>query len=125
MDAKDRIIERAILSNRRRSLRAARHFARSGSGADSEGTSDDEVRNRKLTPTDDFEIVQHVELLDMPIHVTEHRLHKYLTPDGKTVVTRVPELEGRPIFGPRMLAMIGWLKSRAHCSYTTIARWMG
>lgn len=86
---------------------------------------DDEVRNRKLAPTDDFEIVQHVELLDMPIHVTEHRLRKYLTPDGKTVVTRVPELEGRPIFGPRMLAMIGWLKSRAHCSYTTIATWMG
>jgi len=86
---------------------------------------DDEVRNRKLVPTDDFEIIQHVELLDMPIHVTEHRLRKYLTPDGKTVVTRVPELEGRPIFGPRMLAMIGWLKSRAHCSYTTIATWMG
>ena len=76
---------------------------------------DDEVRNRKLSPTDDFEIVQHVELLEMPIHVTEHRRRKYLTPDGKTVVTQVPELEGRPIFGPRMLAMIGWLKSRAHC----------
>lgn len=87
--------------------------------------SDDEVRDRKLTPTDDFEIVQHVELLDIPIHVTEHQLRKYLTPDGKTVVTRVPELEGRPIFGPRMLAMIGWLKSRAHCSYSTIAIWMG
>lgn len=86
---------------------------------------DDEVHNRKLSPTDDFEIVQHVELLDMPIHVTEHRLRKYLTLDGKTVVTRVPELEGRPIFGPRMLAMIGWLKSRAHCSYSTIATWMG
>ena len=86
---------------------------------------DDDVRNRKLTPTDDFEIVQHVELLDMPIHVTEHRLRKYLTPNGKTVVTQVPELEGRPIFGPRMLAMIGWLKSRGHCSYTTIAVWMG
>ena len=85
---------------------------------------DEEVQDRKLTPTDQFEIIQHVELLDMPIHVTEHRLRKYLTPDGKTVVTRVPELEG-PIFGPRMLAMIGWLKSRAHCSYTTIATWMG
>ncbi len=85
---------------------------------------DDEVARRKLTPTDDFEIVQHIELLDMPIHVTEHQLREYLAPDGKTVVTRVPELEGRPIPGPRMLAMIGWLKSRAHCSYTTIAIWM-
>jgi transposase len=86
---------------------------------------DEDVFDRKLTPTDDFEIIQHVELLDMPIHVTEHRLRKYVTPDGKTVVTRVPELEGRPIFGPHMLAMIGWLKSRAHCSYSTIATWMG
>jgi len=85
---------------------------------------DAEISRRNLTPTEQFEIIQHVELLDMPIHVTEHQLRKYLTPDGKTVVTRVPELEGRPIFGPRMLAMIGWLKSRAHCSYSTIAIWM-
>ena len=86
--------------------------------------TDAEVRRRNLTPTDQFEIIQHVELLDMPIHVSEHRLRKYLTADGRTVVTQVSELQGRPIFGPRMLAMIGWLKSRAHCSYTTIATWM-
>jgi transposase len=87
--------------------------------------SDAEVRDRNLTPTDEFEIIQHVELLDIPIHVTEYRLRQYLTSDGRTVVTQVPELQGRPIFGPRMLAMIGWLKSRAHCSYSTIATWMG
>ncbi len=86
--------------------------------------TDAEVLERNLTPTDQFEIIQHVELLDMPIHVSEHRLRKYLTVDGRTVVTQVPELQGRPIFGPRMLTMIGWLKSRAHCSYTTIAIWM-
>jgi len=83
-----------------------------------------EVNRRGLTPTDQFEIVQHIELLDLPIHVTEHRLRKYLTPDGRTVITQAPELQGQPIFGPRMLAMIGWLKSRAHGSYTTIADWM-
>jgi len=77
-----------------------------------------------LTPTDEFEIVQHVELLDLPIHVTEHRLRKYLDGDGKTVLPNVPGLQDRPIFGPRMLSMIGWLKSRAHCSYSTIAVWM-
>jgi len=27
-----------------------------------------------LTPTDEFEIIQHIELLDMPIYVVEHRL---------------------------------------------------
>ncbi|MBN1589942.1 MAG: IS66 family transposase [Pirellulales bacterium] len=87
--------------------------------------TDAEIRERNLTPTDQFEVIQHIELLDMPIHVSEHRLRKYLTADGRTVVTQVPELQGRPIFGPRLLAMIGWLKSRAHCSYTTIAVWMG
>ena len=45
-------------------------------------------------------------------------------PDGETFLPHVPELRNQPIFGPRMLAMIGWLKSRAHCSYSTIAIWM-
>ena len=84
---------------------------------------DADIRARELTPTDDFEIVQHIELLDLPIHVTEHRLRQYLDGDGNVVLPDVRELGG-PIFGPRMLAMIGWLKSRAHCSYTTIATWM-
>jgi transposase len=83
-----------------------------------------EVRKLGLTATDDFEIIQHIELLDLPIHVTEHRLRKYLDGDGNTIVPDVPELKDRPIFGPRMLSMIGWLKSRAHCSYSTIAVWM-
>jgi len=84
----------------------------------------DDVRELGLTPTDDFEIVQHIELLDLPIHVTEHRLRKYLDRHGETILPHVPELADRPIFGPRMLSMIGWLKSRAHCSYSTIAVWM-
>jgi transposase len=84
----------------------------------------DDMRELGLTSTDDFEIIQHVELLDLPIHVTEHLLRKYLDGEGNTVLPDVPELKNRPIFGPRMLAMIGWLKSRAHCSYSTIAVWM-
>jgi len=82
-----------------------------------------EIRDRGLTATDEFEIIQHIELLDLPVHVTEHQLRKYLDQNGKTVLPDVPELKG-PIFGPRMLAMIGWLKSRAHCSYSTVALWM-
>jgi len=84
---------------------------------------DTEVRDRELTATDEFEIIQHIELLDLPVHVTEHQLRKYFDRDGNTVLPNVPELQG-PIFGPRMLAMIGWLKSRAHCSYSTVAMWM-
>jgi len=85
---------------------------------------DADIRELGLTPTSDFAIIQHVELLDLPIYVIEHRLRKYLDGDGNTVLPCVPELKGQPIFGPRMLSMIGWLKSRAHCSYSTIAVWM-
>jgi hypothetical protein len=84
---------------------------------------DAEVSELGLTLTDQFEIIQHVELLDMPLWVTEHQLRKYVDANGKTVLPHVPDLQG-PIFGPRMLAMIGWLKSRAHCSYTTIGEWI-
>lgn len=84
---------------------------------------DAEARDRGLTATDDFEIIQHIELLELPVHVTEHQLRKYFDRDGNTVLPDVPELRG-PILGPRMLAMIGWLKSRAHCSYSTVALWM-
>ena len=83
----------------------------------------EEVRDRGLTATGDFEIIQQIELLDLPVHVTEHRLRKYTDRNGCSVVPDVPELK-EPIFGPRMLAMIGWLKSQAHCSYSTVALWM-
>lgn len=36
----------------------------------------------------------------------------------------IPQLRSQSLFGPRMLAMVGWLKSKAHCSYTTIELWM-
>ena len=37
---------------------------------------DADVRELGLTPTEQFEIIQHIELLDLPIHVIEHRLRK-------------------------------------------------
>lgn len=84
---------------------------------------DEDVFQRGLTPTDEFETWQHIEFVESPIYVTEIRLRKYLTPQGKTVLPDVPERANPSLFGPRMLSMIGWLKSRAHCSYTTIEAW--
>jgi transposase len=86
--------------------------------------AEEDVRQRELVVTDEFEIIQHIELLELPIYVTEHRLRKYRDSAGNTVLPEVAELKGQPIFGPRLLSMLGWLKSRAHCSYTTIALWM-
>ncbi|MCA9125835.1 MAG: hypothetical protein KDB22_02075 [Planctomycetales bacterium] len=57
-----------------------------------------------MTPTGDFDSIQHIELPESPIHVTEHRLAAvYRDADGNLYVPDRPELKG-PIFGPRMLA---------------------
>lgn len=76
-----------------------------------------------MTPTGEYEVIQHIELPEAPVFVTEHRLAEYRAADGSLYVPDVPELKG-PIFGPRLLAMIGWLKSVGHCSYSTIETWM-
>lgn len=76
-----------------------------------------------LTPTGRFEVIQKIELPESPVHVTEHRLIEYQDAEGNLYLPDPPELKG-PLFGPRMLAMIGWLKSVAHCSYSTLESWM-
>jgi len=85
---------------------------------------DADIQRLGLIATDEFKTIQQIELPESPVYVTEHRLRIYLTPDGDTYFPDVPGLAGQPIFGPRMLAMIGWLKSEAHGSYTTIEKWM-
>ena len=84
---------------------------------------DTEVKRLGLTPTGDFDVIQHIELLEAPVHVTEHRLAVYEDADGNLYIPACPELSG-PIFGPRLLATIGWLKSVGHCSYSTVETWM-
>ena len=84
---------------------------------------DGEVRRLGRTPTADFDVIQHIELPDTPVHVTEYRLAVYQDADGNIYIPDCPELKG-PIFGPRLLAMIGWLKSVGHCSYSTLEAWM-
>ena len=80
---------------------------------------DSEVERLGLTPTGDSEIVQHIELPETPVYVTEYRLAVYQDVDGQLYIPDCPEVNG-PIFGPRLLATIGWLKSMGHCSYSTV-----
>jgi hypothetical protein len=85
----------------------------------------EEVLRLQLTPTGEFDTIQQIELPDSPVMVTEHRFALYQSPDGTIYCPYAPEVHNRPIFGPRLLATIGWLKSRAHCSYTTIDQYFG
>lgn len=87
------------------------------------GLDDKEIRRLELTPTGNFETVQHIELPESPVRVTEYHLLEYSDAQGNLFVPDCPELKG-PIFGPRLLATIGWLKSAAHCSCSTVESWM-
>ena len=53
-------------------------------------------------PPGEFEVIQHIELPQSPIYVTEHRLMEYLDAEGNSYFPHRPELKG-PIFGARML----------------------
>ena len=81
----------------------------------------EEIKQLGLTPLDEFEIIQQIELVESPFYVVEHQLRKYQTPDGRVITPFVPDVQGKPIFGSRLITMIGFLKSKAHCSYSTIA----
>ena len=85
--------------------------------------NDQEVKRLGLTPTGEFEVIQHIELPEAPLQVTEYRLAEYQDANGSWYYPDCPELKG-PIFGPRLLATIGWLKSVGHLSYSTVETWM-
>ena len=75
-----------------------------------------------LTPTDELEIIQHIELPESPVYVTELRV--YRSREGDVYLPDVPDIYNRPIFGPRLLATIGWMKSVAHGSDATIETYL-
>lgn len=83
----------------------------------------DEVKRLQLVRTGQFDAIQHIELPDSPVIVTEHRFPLYQSPSGDLYYAYVPEVHNQPIFGPRLLATIGWMKSNAHSSYTTIEQY--
>ena len=82
-----------------------------------------EISRLGVVPTDQFDSIQTVELPDTPLIITEHRFRLYEAGDGSIYYQHDPAIHGQPIFGPRLLAMVGWMKSRAHCSYTTIEQY--
>lgn len=84
---------------------------------------DSEVQRLGLTATGDFDVVQQIELPESAVRVTEHRLVVYEDANGNLYRPDGTDLNGC-LFGPRLLATIGWLKSVAHCSYSTVEMWM-
>ena len=57
---------------------------------------DDEVERLKLTLTGEFDTIQHIELPDVPVIVTEHRFPLYESPEGDVYYPYVSEIHGKP-----------------------------
>ena len=81
-----------------------------------------DIRRLHLTATGTYESIQHIELPETPVGGTAHRLVVYRSPAGDRYLPDVPERKG-PLFGPRLLTMIGWLKSVGHLSYSASEAW--
>ena len=81
-----------------------------------------EVAARKLIPGQ-WHVVQQVELLARPYRVTEYRARAYYDPaTGQTVVAPLPpEVRRAGLLGPRLSALVAYLKGGCRMSYLLIA----
>lgn len=81
-------------------------------------------RGQKLDPV---RIHQFAELRENPLMVTEYRLHGYVCRRcGRIVWAKLPEgvIEGQ-LFGPRLQALIGYMKGSLHASYSGLEAFCG
>jgi transposase len=68
--------------------------------------------------------LQQVELPETPLVVTEHRAHAAWCPRCRRIhyAAWPPEVEKGGLVGPRLSALIAYLKGVGHCSFSTTAR---
>jgi transposase len=79
----------------------------------------------RVTPLDTpARIVQQVEIVVKPIHVSEHRSPAcYCKRCQKTYHAEIPAAVRRAgLVGPRLTALVAFLKGGCHCSFTTIRK---
>lgn len=71
-------------------------------------------------------IVQQVEVVTQPIKITEHRSRAcYCAKCQKSFVAPVPqEVRKSGLVGPRLTALVGYLKGACHCSFSTIRKFL-
>lgn len=69
--------------------------------------------------------LQQVELLPLPVQIAEHTAQTQWCPKcRKTFVSTLPEeLRKAGLFGPRLTALVGFLKGACHMSYSTMRKY--
>lgn len=75
-----------------------------------------------LVPLDRWHVVQQVELLAPPFLITEHRAREYRDPaTGQRFVTPLPpEVRRAGLLGPRLSALVAYLKGGCRMSYSRL-----
>jgi transposase len=75
-----------------------------------------------LTPLDQWQITQQIELVEQPFIITEHRARQYCDERTGAIITApLPqEIAATGLVGPRLSAVIAYQKTACHMSYTTI-----
>jgi transposase len=70
-------------------------------------------------------VIQQVELLDLPVQIEQHTSQAQWCPHcERTFVPSFPEeLRKAGLAGPRLTALVGFLKGACHMSYSTIRRY--
>jgi len=70
--------------------------------------------------------LQQVELPETPLVVTEHRAQAGWCPHCRRMhyARLPPEIERAGLVGPRLSALVAWLKGAGHCSFSTTARFL-
>jgi transposase len=78
--------------------------------------------SRKAEPR----VVQQAELIDRPLNITEHKTLAYWCPHCRRVhYARVPEAVARTgLFGPRLTALVAFMKGVCHASFSTIRKFL-
>jgi transposase len=77
-----------------------------------------------LVPLNQWAVLQQIDLAEKPCRVTEHRAQRFRDPaTGRIVQAAWPrEVEAAGLVGPRLTALIAYLKSVCHASFSTIRK---
>ena len=77
-----------------------------------------------LVPLKQWAVLQQIELAEKPCVITEHRAQLFRDPaTGRIVQAAWPrEVEAAGLMGPRLTALIAYLKSVCHASFSTIRK---
>ena len=81
----------------------------------------------RLRPTSKpLRVIQQVEIIETPIEITEHRGRAYWCPGCQRVhyAPLPPQVERGGLVGPRLTALIGFLKGTCHMSFSTIRKFL-